>query len=1020
MERKHAAMNLVEKILAENIDDPAALFVFPTDIAASRWADSLLRLRGGGTIAMDKFIAWDTFKQNSIRSRVPDRNCIPAVLKKMFISALVAENAEECAAGRTPVFSSLIRPEWAEYSTSFVNWLAGILPQLGAWFKKVSGQSVDLHFAAKFSALPVSRGAALMGKLPPDDRDLYTLTLRYAQFLEHNRLFEPAWEKAPFDDTGKKCFIFFSESLTDFSEYREQLEASEQVNIVKSFSGEEPEGEVYFYSNSRSEITEAALYVAALHDNKNVPWDSVSVSVPDSEYYAPYLLREFENRSIPYVRQSGLPLASYPAGKFFKALSGCASADFSFASLTELLLNRHLPWKQGREITALIDFGIRNNCICSWSEKNGEGRINVWEDAFANPFYGIDAEIRKFFAGLKRRASAMRNAASFSEIRKQYFAFRSQFFDMDNCLSETDTILSRCISELMYLVETEKSFPDLRLPDPYAFFTAHLEETSYLAQQSSGGVAILPYRTAAPAPFDCHIILGASQEALTALFSPLAFLPRTRREKLGFGDEDASKAFITLHKLNSRLPAAFFCSEQTFSGYTIPHSALEAAQKPEQRYAGEPENEGKFASDLYRAESEFYASLRGNLRCNTHFPSIENENKNKNKDSSAVKADVIYYSQMKGFNAWQARRKSVLESGAVLPAAHPLIDHPLAQMIRERFSGGGEFPDKIGVSATSLKTYYECPYMWIFNRVLKLENVELETGLMADDISGQVFHAVLNLFFDELKMTGELIVSPSCLDEDGRQELKLPEKYSELLGKNIEAVFDSFPSLPKKTYQAMSMLTARLLTSQKDHFYEQLEKFLAVFISYFSGFRLVAAEASYQLQKDSYFLRGIVDCILEGPCDASSENKLLAIVDFKTKNTPLRSDYTGEEGLTDFQLPIYLRLAEYSLKKEVHTALFFSIVNANPAVLFGSIRDAIGGGSVPQKEKDTILYGSDEYKAIMIEFDEKAERFAVEIADIKSAGVPQYPEYSNHCIECEYNKVCRTLYKVCQGKKYGS
>jgi hypothetical protein len=83
--------NIVDTTLLENIDKPASLFVFPTNVAASRWAARLLRLRGGGTVAMEKFIAWDTFKQNSIRSKVKDRQSVPAVLRKMFISALIRE-----------------------------------------------------------------------------------------------------------------------------------------------------------------------------------------------------------------------------------------------------------------------------------------------------------------------------------------------------------------------------------------------------------------------------------------------------------------------------------------------------------------------------------------------------------------------------------------------------------------------------------------------------------------------------------------------------------------------------------------------------------------------------------------------------------------------------------------------------------------------------------------------------------------------------------------------------------------
>ncbi|MDR2786680.1 MAG: hypothetical protein LBB83_12290, partial [Treponema sp.] len=74
--------NRIEALLLEKSGNPDALFVFPTDVAVSRWADRLLCLRGGGTVAMEQFIAWDTFKKASVRSRVQDKKSVPSVLRK--------------------------------------------------------------------------------------------------------------------------------------------------------------------------------------------------------------------------------------------------------------------------------------------------------------------------------------------------------------------------------------------------------------------------------------------------------------------------------------------------------------------------------------------------------------------------------------------------------------------------------------------------------------------------------------------------------------------------------------------------------------------------------------------------------------------------------------------------------------------------------------------------------------------------------------------------------------------------
>ena len=83
-------MNSVETILLNNIDGANSLFVFPTEISLSGWADHLLKLNGG-TISMNKFIAWDEFKQNSIKSKVKNKRSIPSA--STTVSAVKAEQS---------------------------------------------------------------------------------------------------------------------------------------------------------------------------------------------------------------------------------------------------------------------------------------------------------------------------------------------------------------------------------------------------------------------------------------------------------------------------------------------------------------------------------------------------------------------------------------------------------------------------------------------------------------------------------------------------------------------------------------------------------------------------------------------------------------------------------------------------------------------------------------------------------------------------------------------------------------
>jgi hypothetical protein len=966
-------MNPIEAVLLENIGNPDSLFIFPTDIAASRWADQVLRRRGG-TVAMNRFIAWDTFKQDSVRSKIQRKRSVPQALRKIFVSRLIRENAELCAQGGAPVFASLIKPEWAAQAVSFAGWITGLLPQLSAWFKKTTG--LDIGMVGEKDA------AVLAKDFDADDRDLFALAVRYAQFLENSGLFEPAWETPPFEDTGKTCFIFFPESLSDFNEYRELLAASGHVKTVGAADFAEDiesrQPDVFFYANSRGEITEAALYIRALHERYGAAWDSIAVSIADTESYEPYVLREFDNRNIPWVKRSGKPLSAYPAGQFFRALADCAAGSFSFSALTGLLLNNHLPWKDGETIGKLIDFGVKNNCISSWTEVDGTP-VNVWEDAFEKPFGGIDPAARRFFNALKWRVTSLRNAASFAELRKQYFSFREHFFDMERCLPETDLILSRCVSELMYLVELEKSFPAVTAPDPFLFFVEYLEEVNYLAQQNRSGVAILPYRTAAPAPFDCHVILGASQDALSTVFSRLEFLPRSKRETLGLADEDASGAFISLHRLNSQRPAAFFCSEHAFAGYAIPHSRLGAPKNPRGRYAEDPAFSEKFSEDLFALEGKALANVFAD---NALPPSL-------------------HKNQIDGFTSWFSRREN---SG---PSKMPLaFDPALLELIKNYYAKNEKFPGKYSVSASSLAPYYRCSLQWLFERLLSLENVRIEADLMAENIVGQVYHAVLHQFFSGL---GKDAVLAAPEYPNGPQHPALPNTYRTLLERGVDSVFKNFPRLPDGKKTAMSALTARLLGAERNHFFTRLEKSLAVLLSYFAGCAVMGSEAAYRSGRKTYYLNGTVDCILEDRREGSSSKNSIIIIVFKLNSLQPRAECTGEGegGLVNFQLPLYISLAEEQERREAHTALFFSILKAEPEVFLGFIENGVK--KIPHREEKQIARNSEQFKNIMNEFEEKAKRFAAEIGN---GNISVLNHHFDICLKCDYNPVCRTIYKI--------
>jgi hypothetical protein len=167
---------------------------------------------------------------------------------------------------------------------------------------------------------------------------------------------------------------------------------------------------------------------------------------------------------------------------------------------------------------------------------------------------------------------------------------------------------------------------------------------------------------------------------------------------------------------------------------------------------------------------------------------------------------------------------------------------------------------------------------------------------------------------------------------------------------------------------------------------------------------------SYQAgQEDYWLLNGKIDCILEAPPDGSKTKPKGIIVDFKLRTMPRQKDCkgTGDKGLIDFQLPMYFKLAEENGGNEIHTTLFFNILEAKPQVLFGQISNAVKGTKTPRS--NPIQRGDDFFYKIMDQFEEKTEQFAWEI---KNGQFTIFESNFDECLKCKHHRICRTVYRI--------
>lgn len=916
--------NIIKKTITENITNQNTVFIFPTQNAADLWADYITSNGPVKAVAMERFIAWDNFKGTSIRSQNQNKKSVPSTMRKIFADRLISENAEN------PFFKNLITPEYAASASGFTSWIASLLPGLAVWKKQFE-----------------------LKNLTPDeeDADLLELYKRYSAFLDSHSLFDPAWETPPFKKDGNTYILFFPEILSDWFEYKTILETTPDIKIIHLDKKEYIEAPVKMFSNSRIELTYAALQIRKLHEEQNIPWTDIALSIPDMENYGPYIDRELTLCEIPHVMRMAAPLTANPTGAFFNLAQECVTSNFSYESVKNLLLNQQLPWIENLPINRFISYGQNNHCLCSYEYKNE--KIDIWKKSLAKNY---DMEVETFYNDFSSLLKKMVNSSSFSQIRDNYFAFRNSFFDMDLCPEKCDRIISRCISELGALIDLETEFSECNLKNPYSFFVSCLSEANYLEQSKTNGVTVLPYKTAAASPFSYHVIIDSSQKSLSVIYKELSFLRDDKRKQLfgtDYEDNNASQEFIQLYCMNSLkgLPI-FTCSAKTFTDYAQSSSYL----IPENLTKCTDENILN-AGDTYNAEKNW---LLNNAAVPEKFSSI----------------------QKNGADFWincQSKKDQTIPQETVR-----LIENTINE---KRMSGG-----KINISATVLNQFFQCPRKWLFNSIAKLREETTEAELMRSTELGDLYHKVFELYCNFLKSKDMAIIV---------EDEKLPEENKKILK---QAVTTAIKEAQK------SFLTTELLSTTEKALSDLMNTSITGFSRTFNGCKIIATEKNYSYtdEKTGILFEGRIDCLL---LDPDAEEYIL--VDFKSRSIPkniyLTEDDSNllpleEQELPDFQMPFYIYLLRNQTPAvKIENCCFFNVTKAEAV--------PVTGISIYNRIYKKTKISPEDFEPVINKMIECSEYYAQHIAD-RNFSVNDNAQDFSTCSSCYYKAICRRTFTV--------
>ena len=938
-------MNIVIEVLKKHIADHCFRFVFPSQTAAGLWAAKTCTLGIARSVAANRFLAWDRFKEEVTGET--KKEPASALMRKLFAEALVRKNAYAAAIAETPdiesanslkgfPLKSLIPREFARQGSIFAPFIARLLPSLARW-EKLMRSTADF------------RGDA-------EDEDYALVKKEYGAFLERHSLVEPSWEEIKIPEARARYVIFFPELIEDFIEYGHLLKAPQFICISAPNINAGGSLGLVFFQSAREEIRAVVMEIQRLHEEEGLAYGETAVSVPELEEMEPCLVKEFSLRHIPFTRRAGNNLGETGAGRLFPLLNECAASRFSFGSLKALILSDHIPWKEREKNKALVSFGIKYNCVSGYTQ-NGKS-VDIWEEAFREAYNDGDGELRPYYRGLKNRILSLAGSKNFKEIRKYYFAFRNLLLDMENISEEDNAVLGRCVEELNTLIELEEKFgdPDLVPASPFAFFLSCLGEKEYVKANQKPGVNIFRWRVAAASPFTRHFVLNASQSAATVLYQPMKFLRQDKRRRLGLEDRDATASFFVLCGAgeDKDFKCVISASAQTFSGWAIPHSFF-ARNKP----VAAPPPPG----DPYKEERRFWKRVN------------DGSGKELGEDERFPK---IYPMQKNSFGLW--KEALVQKENNFSFFCSPVSGRGPAGELLENAILGDE--GCLTVTATrDLNVYYSCPLLWLYARIFGAGEFSLEAALLDDTSLGLLYHKILEVVFAKIR------------DEDGAFDSRRLDAYKRWALEATKTVIKEHPAFK-------GPLALPLVSPQAAGMAKKIANLLDLEAEHFNGYSILGLEVPVSVKTGDFFIKGVIDRISVSP-----EGEPV-IVDYKTGYLPEQTamEDLEETGLSEFQMPLYIRLCEEKLVLKgnkasgVHGAFFYSISGRKIKTAMG--KNTGGRTWTPARE---------EYEPFLKAAEKQIEEFGKKVKALDF--VPREIRFRD-CLACAYKTVCRSVYSV--------
>jgi RecB family exonuclease len=803
-------------------------------------------LRSGAVQAVrrDRFISWDRFKEALFSPRA-SRRPANGVYRSLFTTRLLREDAQ-----KGPLFAELLGAGNAGRSARFRGYLNTILPSLGQLVKALDEAE-----------------AAFPAPLAGDFRLLYR---RYNDFLEEHGLYEPSFEEPRRgEETELEYTIFYPELLEDFREYASLLEQHPQVRVYPmcDAQGELP-GELDVrltrYDNAAEELTGLLDRVERLLEEGIAPQE-IAITLPDFDGWRGRLEEAAAIRDLPLSFRSGRPLAELAAGRFFRRLRDLHRSGWEHARLKELFLDPAYPWREREALRRIVDFGVRYHCVRAY--EGAEERYDPWQSKLDSP---AGKEIPEEGRLLNRFRSYLRSfteSRSAEELLGRVTPFLRLFLDPEGWAEPEERALQYALLKLRELAEAE-THCGLSAPDPFALWLALLEEQSYVHADRSTAIPVYRYRVSAGTAFRHHFIAGAGQQQTRCRHIPFPYLREDRRGRLARAEErDASEAFLRAYACSGER-VYFSCSDAGFDGPQLPPAEFytrglidPAEGRPQPggaRLAGECRfwaGEGRLPARLYRMQREGFARM------------LAAGFEEKGQDYTRERVE-------------DPELRSTL----------------LGSMRRDDDSEG-----TLWFSPTRLEQFKGCPFIFLVEKGLALEEIEREPRFVDMRVLGILYHRIFARLLQRIQVSDGAFLN-------GQQE-----RYTAWAEEIVEEQF-------RRAESRGEAFLPPVWRRERTRALEKLRRYIEEEAQAFTGYRLDGSEESYHavIPDSGVGFTGRID-------RHSSLGEATAVIDYKSGKLPEKGE-VAPKGVEPpiVQLPVYVYLLERA-GREVHSASYYGV-----------------------------------------------------------------------------------------------